>query len=92
MKRTLLIAAFALAVAATASFGFGRIEVTTRPVYDDQRDQQWVQSQRNQQAREQWQRAEWQRDGRRRMQRHEQQVSYEWWLRIHIGDYDRNRN
>ena len=94
MKKLLLIAAFGAAVSLAASFGFGRIEVSSRPLYDQQRDQQWMESrrhQREQAQREQWQRVQWQREQSQRRQQHQQWQDYEWWVRHHPRDYD-NRN
>jgi hypothetical protein len=100
MKKLIIIAAFAVAVSLPASFGTGRIEISTRPIYDQQReqqqrDQQWMQSQQNQrmqqQQREHWQREQWQREQERRKHRHERWQSYEFWLRYHQYDYDSRR-
>ncbi len=95
MKKLLIIAVFALA-ALSASFGFGRIEVSTRPIDTRQRDQQWMQSQRNQemaqQRRDQWQREQWRMEQRRQIQRHEQSQNYDWWLQRHQRDYDNRRD
>jgi hypothetical protein len=92
MKKLLVIAAFLVAVSLATSFGSGRIEIRTHPTYDQQRDQQWMQSQQNQQReqqqREQWQRAQWQRERDQQKQRHERQQSYEWWVQHHQHDYD----
>ena len=95
MKKLFLIAGFAVAVSLAASFGFGRIEVSSRPMYDQHRDQQWMQSQQNQQRqqqqRDQWQRTQWQRDEQQRNQRHERSQNYDFWLRLHARDYDNRR-
>ena len=95
MKKLLLIAAFAMAVSLIASFGNGRIELKTRPVYDQHRDLQWQQSQQNQQRqqqqRDQWQRSQWQRDEQQRNQRHQRSQNYDFWLRLHSRDYDNRR-
>lgn len=92
MKKLLFIAAFAAVVSLAASFGSGRIEIRTRPVYDQNRDQQWMQSQQNQrmerERRDQWQRDQWEREQYRRNQRHERPQNYEIWLRLHVRDYD----
>jgi hypothetical protein len=93
MKKMFFITTFAVAVSLAASFGTAQIEVKTRPTYDQQRDQQWIQAQQNQrwqeQQREQWQREQWQQDQRRRHGRHQQPLDYSIWLRMHAGDYDR---
>jgi hypothetical protein len=95
MKRLLMVGAFALAVSLAASFGTAQIEIRTRPSYDQQRDQQWLQSQQDQQRRQQqkeeWQRAQWQREQRQRRQHHQQMHDYEWWLRHHQHDYENRR-
>jgi hypothetical protein len=94
MKK-LLIAAMFVVLSLTASFGFGRIEISSRPIDSRQRDQQWMQSHRNQeierQRREHWQREQWQREQQRRSRRHEQSTSYEWWVQHHVRDYDNQR-
>jgi hypothetical protein len=98
MKKILVIAAFAVALSVTASFGFGRVEVSTRPNYDQHRDQQWRDSQQNQLRerdqrerfhREQWQHDQWQREQHQRRQRHQTMFTYEVWLPLHQNDYDR---
>gem|GEM_PF-5024130 len=91
MKKLLIVLVFVV-VSLTASFGFGRIEVSTRPIDTRQRDQQWMQSQKNQemeqQRREHWQRDQWQAEQQRRSKGHEQSQSYEWWVQHHQRDYD----
>ncbi|MGA2477340.1 MAG: hypothetical protein ABSG63_01160 [Spirochaetia bacterium] len=100
MKKIFVIAAFAVAISLTASFGSGRIEIRARPSYDQHRDQQWRDSQQNQQReqeqrdrlqREQWQRGQWQREQHQRSQRHQMMLSYELWLPQHQHDYDNRR-
>jgi hypothetical protein len=100
MKKILVIAAFAIAVSLTASFATGRIEIRTRPSYDQQRDHQWRDSQQNQQReraqreriqREQWQRAQWQQEQNQRRRHHQTVFSYEVWLPRHDRDYDNRR-
>jgi hypothetical protein len=94
MKKLLIVFVFAAAFL-TASFGAGRIEISTRPMDTRQRDEQWMQAQRNQerqqQQRDQWQREQWQRDQHQRAQRHEQSQEYDWWLQRHSRDYDNRR-
>ena len=94
MKKLLIIFVFAAAFL-TASFGAGRIEISTRPMDTRQRDEQWMQSQRNQereqQQRDQWQRDQWQRDQHQRAQRHERSQDYDRWLQDHQSDYDNRR-
>jgi hypothetical protein len=100
MNKLIVIAALIFAVSVASSFGTGRIEISVRrPVYDQHRDQQWMQSQQNQlreqqrqrdlQQREEWQRDRWQREQVQRTQRHERFQSYEFWLSLHMDDYDR---
>jgi hypothetical protein len=100
MKKQIVIAALVFAVSVASSFGTGRIEITThRPMYDQNRDQQWLQMQRNQEwqqqrerdrwLREEWQRDRWQREQAQRTQRHERYQNYEFWLSLHMNDYDR---
>jgi hypothetical protein len=104
MKKMLAITAFAVAISLPATFGSGRFEIRTRPVYDQQRydqqrDQQWRQAQENQrlqqqrdrQQREDWQRAQWQRDRQQRNNRHQRLITYEFWLEGHQRDYDNRR-
>ena len=106
MKKLLVIAAFAVAISLPATFGTGRFEIRSQPVYDQHRDQQWAQAQENQrwqlenqrqqqerdrQAREDWQRAQWQKDRDWRNNRHERTVTYEFWLQGHQRDYDNRR-
>jgi hypothetical protein len=94
MKRLLMAGAFVLAVSLAASFGTAQIEISTRPNYDQKRDQQWMQSQRQQreqQQREEWQRAQWQREQQQRRQRHQSWQDYEWWVQHHRHDYDNRR-
>jgi len=106
MKKLLIIAAFAGAVSLTASFGSGQIEISSRSTHDERRENQWMQQQRAQQQREEqqraqlqseqwekdrWQRAQWQRDQQQRNRRHEQQQSYEVWVRFHQSDFDNRR-
>jgi hypothetical protein len=95
MKKIFMITTFAIAVSVAASFGTAQIEVRTRPTYDQQRDQQWVQTQRNQereqQQRDEWQRAQWQQDERQRHNRHQQSQDYNMWMRWHGHDYDNRR-
>jgi hypothetical protein len=92
MKRLFIVAVFAGAFSLAASFGTGRIEIRTLPTYDQNRDQQWLQVQRNQQREQQqrddWQRAQWQRDEQQRRQRHQDSQNYDWWLQHHRHDYD----
>jgi hypothetical protein len=99
MKKLIGITAMVLALSVTSSFGTGRIEITAnRPVYDQHRDQQWMQAQQNQQReqrlrdrqrREEWQRDRWQREQVQRNQRRERFQNYELWLSLHVNDYDR---
>jgi hypothetical protein len=100
MKKLIGVAAFAFILSLAASFGMGRIEISSRPNYDQQRDQQWRQSQLNQQRAEQyraqqqrdrWQRDQWQREQVRHNQRHERSWTYELWLPRHQHDYDNRR-
>ncbi len=93
MKKLLVIAAFAMVVALPASFGYGQVELRSRPVYNQQRDQQWAQSQENQQRewrqRDNWQRDRWQRDNEQRGRQHQRYQNYDLWLTFHRDDYNR---
>lgn len=95
MKKIFIVTTFAIAVSLAASFGTARIEITSHPTYDQQRDQQWRQAQQNQrhqeQQREQWQQRQWQLDQRQRHDRHQQSQDYTTWLRQHTHDYDNRR-
>jgi hypothetical protein len=100
MKKILVIAAFAVAVSLAASFGSGRIEIRSRPTYDQHRDQQWRDSQLSQQRerdqrerfqRERWQHEQWQREQHQRRDRHQTMFTYEVWLPQHQYDYDNRR-
>jgi hypothetical protein len=93
MKKLIMITAFAIAISIPASFGHARIEVTNR-AYDQNRDQQWMQSQQQQmedQRRVDWQREQWQQEQSRRHQRHQQEQDYDVWLSLHSRDYDNSR-
>jgi hypothetical protein len=100
MKKLFIVAAFVTAASISASFGLGTVEIRTRPVPVQQRDQQLIYSQNQQmqqqqmenQRRDQWQRNQWQAEQQRMMQRHEQSQSYDWWLRHHQRDYDNRRH
>jgi hypothetical protein len=106
MKKLIVIAAFAVAISLPVTFGTGRLEIRSQPVYDQHRDQQWAQAQENQrqqqenwrlqqerdrQQREDWQRAQWQRDRDQRYNRHQNSITYEFWLQGHQRDYDNRR-
>jgi hypothetical protein len=95
MKKIFALAAIALALSVTSSFAMGRIEVSTRPNYDQHRDEQWRQAQqdqqREQQQRDRWQRDQWQREQNRHDQRRERTYTYELWLPLHQHDYDNRR-
>ena len=107
MKKILLMAAIAMALSATASFALGRIEVSTRPQYDQNRadqqriDQQRIDQQRADQRRVEqmradrertdWQRNQWQSDQSTRNNRRQSPQSYERWLQDHQRDYDNRR-
>jgi hypothetical protein len=95
MKKLFMITAFAIAISIPASFGHARIEVTNAPLYDQNRDQQWMQSQQQQRQEDQrrmdWQRAQWQQEQSQRHERHQQEQSYDFWLSLHSRDYDNSR-
>jgi hypothetical protein len=70
MKKIIAIAAFVVAISIPASFGTGRLEIRSQPVFDQQRaqerDQQWRQQQENQRQQQENQRLQAQRDQRQR--------------------------
>jgi len=102
MKKLVMIAAFAAAVSVTASFGTGRIEISTSPIPAHRNDQQWLQAQQDQQReqqqreqwqqeqqrKEKWQREQWQVEQRWRSHQHMRLQTYEVWLALHVYDYD----
>ena len=90
MKKILLIAAIAMALSATASFAFGRVEVRSQS--DQNRaDQQRVEQMRADRQRTDWQRNQWQNDQSTRNNRRQSPQSYERWLQDHARDYDNRR-
>jgi hypothetical protein len=76
-----------MAMSATASFGFGRLEISNRSRADQRRADQ----QRVDQKRTDWQRTQWQNDMMQRGNRHERSQTYEMWMHNHQYDYDKRR-
>lgn len=92
MKKLLFIATLVMAMSATASFGFGRLEISNRSRVDQQRaDQERVNQQKIDQKRTDWQRTQWQNDMMQRGNRHERSQTYEMWMQDHQHDYDKRR-
>jgi hypothetical protein len=104
MKKIMMIAAVAFLVSVTASFGDAMFRFTIWPTHD-QRNERWMQSQRDQDRQQQerqrlvwerdqrdrWQRDRWQNEQQMRRDRHQRSYSYNVWVRRHPNDWNNRR-